>query len=224
MITVDISSNIDEIMEQTNRLFERQIPYVTAVAINNTLFDVRKYIVNITYPKAFKVNNQRFAAINWRVDKIKVSGDGGLSSFKRGDVNTMSGMVYQKTLTGGIREWTENQAEGGTKTPRGSMIAIPTDPAARRNKGGSVKKRDKPRNITNKRGHFIIKRGGKPLLIAKRKKGQPMEVIYNFVPSAQIKPTFRFYPDAYKVVDRVIGGHWSSAMTRVINKTGFTTR
>lgn len=223
LITLDVSSNIKEVIDQTSIFFYQEIPYALAVSINNTLFDIRRRVVESTWQNAFNVRNTRFPGRLFRVDKISVGGPGSqLKGFKTGRVNFIQGMVYQ-TLP---RDWTENQAFGGTKRPqRGRSIAIPKNPELMRTSTGRIAKAKKPRNITDRRDHFMIKRGGSPHLILRRDRGaERAEVVYFFKDTAKIEKRFRFYEDALETIDRVFPRHFSNAFHQATRRSPFSAR
>lgn len=220
MYEVDITSDIAQAMQDVDVFFEKDIPYTVAGAINDTAFDVRKRIVGSTYPKAFEQRNARFPGALWTVDKIALGGaDSQLSAFKAGDIDTMSAMVRQKLDRGYI----EDHIEGGTKTPRGSSIAVPTGGTGNlRTKSGRIAKRNKPREIVNRKDHFLAKdKSGRKRYIARRT-GSALEIVFIFAKQAEIAPRFRFYQDAFDTVDRTMLRHWGTRMARVVNRSRFT--
>lgn len=226
MFTVDIDSDIQEAIREVGDFFRKDIPFVTARAINDTLFDVRRRIVGSTYPNAFTVRNVRFASLNWYVDTITTGGRnaGSFRAFKAGDIDRMEGGLMQRSFnTGGVREWTENQTLGGVKTARGLNIAIPAKPEQLRNKGGSIKKGMKPRNITKRKDTFMIKdKGGRKKYIAKRIKGtKQIDVVYRFQNRASIDARFKFYIDGFDTIDHVLLPHWGNNLARVVHRTRF---
>lgn len=227
MITdIDISSDIEEVMRDVDVFFRGQIPFTIATAMNDTMFDVRRRIVDSTYHKAFNVNNARFPGLLWRVDKIITGGRnaGAFRAFKGGQIDNLFVTLRQRgDLKGGGRDWMENHVTGGTKLPRGSSIAIPVDKWDRKNKGGSTKKREKPFYITNKKDHFLMTdKSGRKRFIAKRTKGsKSLEIRYTFAKLAVIKPKFRFYEDAFDTIERVLLNHWATNMTIVIDRSRF---
>ena len=221
MLDVDISSDIEEVMRETDGFFRGQIPFTIATAMNDTMFDVKRGIVETTYGRAFSVRNARFPNILWRVDKIITGGRNASSfrGFKGGDIDNMF-VTLRQTMD---RGYMQDHVIGGTKTPRGSSIAVPKDADKMRSKNGRIRKPNKPLNITTKKDHFLMKdKGGRKRFIAKRTKGsRSLEIKYTFTKAAQIKPTFNFYSDGFDTIDRVLLRHWGSAMARVVNKSRF---
>ena len=230
---VNISSDIDEVIREVGDFFEKDIPFTVASAINSTAFDVRRRVSGPTFDKAFNTRNKSFPRALWQVDTIKTGGGGGQSQnmntgtsnfgfrqFKSGEIDSMRAMVRQKLP----RDYIEDHVEGGTKTPRGSSIAVPNGGSgeALRTKSGRIGKRNKPRAIVNKKDHFLAKdKSGRKRFIARRD-GTGLEVVFRFTQSANIKPRFRFYQDAFDTVDRVMLRHWGSQMARVVSRSRFT--
>lgn len=90
------------------RAFERkQVPFATAKAINDTLFDIRPALIsnwNMSFPGA---KNKGFARAALRVE--------------RANKHSLKGVVYDQLQT----DWMLRQATGGIKSARGGVVAIP---------------------------------------------------------------------------------------------------
>ena len=125
MINFDISSDIDAAIRGVGDFFRRQIPFATSIAINNTIFDVRRDIIESTWPKSFTVRNQ---ALPRRLFKVS----------KRATKSDLKALLSQDL----DRRWVERQATGGTKTgSSGGRVAIPTNPDSMRTSTGRIKRR-----------------------------------------------------------------------------------
>lgn len=196
MLELNIESNIQEVERGANDFFRSQVPFAVSVAINNSLRDVRRYIVGVTYSKAFTVRNKRFPGV---VFKIKFSSK-----------NSLTAELYDKLG----REYLERHATSGIKTAsRGGRLAIPMN--VTRAPTGRIPKGRKPGAITKKKSTRVIRgKGGKDLII-ERFKGKTI-VRYVLAPSARIEKTFRFYEDAADTFERVIEGHWNTAIARAL--------
>jgi hypothetical protein len=105
-IKVDMKE-IEALAEQL-RVAQDQIHFATAMALNNSLFQVRSEIIDELWPSKVEVKNPHFMHAVLHVDKA--------SKYK---------------LSGSIREWKENtvqlilHAKGGTKAAQGKRFAIP---------------------------------------------------------------------------------------------------
>jgi len=231
--SIDISSDIEEVLRNVTDFMDKDIPYTVASAINSTAFDVRRRVSGTTFDKAFNVRNKAFPRALWAVDTIRTGGGGqsqnmtmgtsnfGFRQFKSGEIDTMRAMVRQKLP----RDYIVDHTQGGTKLPSGSSIAIPANGGAGlRTKTGRISATKKPRRITNKSDHFLARdKSGRKRFIARRD-GKGIDVVYRFRQSANIKPRFRFYQDAFDTVDRVMLRHWGHQVARVVNRSRFTNR
>ena len=45
------------------------MPFATAGALTDTAFDVRKHVIEKTFPRGFNLKSKRFAAVTLHVDK-----------------------------------------------------------------------------------------------------------------------------------------------------------
>lgn len=195
---IDISSDIAAAMKDVHGFFWSEVPYATSVALNNTAFDVRKVIVNVTYPKAFTVRNRVFPA---RLFKV-------VQKAKKGHLEAIVG----ETLD---REYFEVHAEGGMRPTRG-RVAIPVAPESVRAPTGRVRRDKKPRNLKNA---ITVDRKGKTLIFQRKKKD--LELVYVIAQDAKLQKTFRFESDSLKTTFRVFPGHWATAMDRAIRTSRF---
>ncbi len=168
-------------------LQRRQLPFAAAKALSDTAFDVRKFIVNVTYPRDFKVRNRRFANIAFRV--------------RRASKRDLRASVFDRLA----REFLAIQAEGGVKTPRGRHLAIPVseparrlDKRARRGKGGGQQS-----GIADIPNTFVFAGAKGQLMIARRKgKKNKVEVLFTLVPKVTIPKRFQFQRDSERRAKR----------------------
>ena len=75
--------------------------------------------------------------------------------------------------------------------------------------------------ITNKKNHFLLKKGGRKVAIMKRD-GKNTTAVYLFINSAPIPKRFRFYEDAEDTAIRVFPGHFDSRFAKVIRTSRFS--
>ena len=108
MLSLNVGSNINQVAGWLTNVQRKQLPFATAGALTDTAFDVRKHVVEKTFPRDFDLKNKRFAAATLRVEKAN----------KR----KLRAAVYDRLG----REYLETQARGGIKKPRGQWISIPT--------------------------------------------------------------------------------------------------
>lgn len=198
-LELDIQSNINEFEREATEMELQQVPFAASVAINNSVKDVRRVIVGSTWPKAFVVRNKAFPGV---VLRIKFSSKYNLEA-----------VLFDQLG----REYLERHTTGGVKTASGGgNLAIPIN--VPRTGTGRIPKSKKPRALTAKKSTRIVRgKGGKNLII-ERFKGQTV-VRYVLSPSAKIDSRFRFYEDAADTFERVIAGHWNSAMDRALRSS-----
>ena len=219
-VNIDISSDIEQVIEEVDEFFRKDIPFAFARAMNDTMFDVRARVTGPTFDKAFNVRNNRFPRILWRVDTIRTGGPnaGPFREFKAGVSEEMTVTLRQVEE----RDYILDHVQGGTKTPRGSSIAIPRSPEALRTKTGRISKRNKPITITNRKDTFLVKdKSGRKRFIARRK-NKNLEIIYSFKQTAKIDKRFRFYEDAFDTVDRVALRYFGHHFAVITSKSRFT--
>lgn len=202
MLEIDVTSDIDRVFSEVGDFFRDQIPFVTAGALNDTAFDIRRRVVGSTWPKAIEQRNRVFPG---RVFKV--------------------GQKASKTLLEAIVEgdgkfdYVERLAEGGTKVPRGNWIAVPIG-NPRRNKGGSIAKAYKPAMLKNS---FVRStKDGKNRVILQKNRDGTVSAKYLLIKRAQINATFRFYEDALDTTMRVFSGHWSTRLERAVRSSVFS--
>lgn len=191
MVTFNINSNERRIIANARLIENRVMPTVLRNSINDTLFDVRKHTVDVTYPKAFNVKNKRFIAATLRVEKsTKVR---------------LKGSVFDRLG----RDYLQRHTTGGIKRPRGRNLAIPAQ--IKRTKSGQISKANRPRQILNKPRVFKVKsRSGQEMIMRRRtKKGKTVEVLYLLEQRARIRKTFRFYDGAIATTKRNFPRHFA---------------
>ncbi len=101
MLSLNVGSNIDQVAGWLTNVQRKQLPFATTGALTDTAFEVRKHVIEKTFPRDFDLRNQRFAAAALRVDKAN----------KR----KLRAAVYDRLG----RENLETKARGGIKRPTG---------------------------------------------------------------------------------------------------------
>jgi len=158
--------------------FQKQLPFALSKAINQVAKEVVK-AEQQEIRSIFTVRNQWPEKGPLSVRIVRYA--------KKGDLTAVlsSGATFLSL-----------HVTGGTKTPRGQHIAVPTA-AVRRTKRDIIRKQDRPRNI---KGSFVVPTSRGPMLA--RRKGKQIDLLYGLERSARIKPTFRWYETAQQTVDR----------------------
>ena len=63
MLSLNVGSNIGEVAGWLTNVQRKQLPCATAGALTATAFDVRKHVVEKTFPRDFGLRNKRFAGV-----------------------------------------------------------------------------------------------------------------------------------------------------------------
>jgi len=199
MMGMTVRSNIKDFTRHLNSIQKKQVPFATAQALNDTVFDVRKRIVERTYSRAFDVKNRRFASQAFRVVKAT----------KR----KQWARLYDRLGRGNLAL----HAKGGTKRAKGRHVAVPSS-NVKRTASGKVSKAKRPRAVIASGKAFKGKtRGGKPVIFAKPrgKRGQ-VKLLYTLVGSVPVKKQFNFYDVATSTARRAFRHHFSKRLARAL--------
>jgi len=109
-LNINMTSNASKV-QKAMQGFSKQFPFAMSRALNATAFQIRKEIVEKTYPQSFDAKNRAFANAMMRVEKAN----------KR----KLSAAVFDRFK----RNYMTNQAEGGIKQKSGVTLPYqqPTD-------------------------------------------------------------------------------------------------
>jgi hypothetical protein len=194
-----IESDIDATTRDVMNFFGDQVPFAFSRTLNDVAFQVRKEIVEVTFNRDFTVRNKSFARGLFRT---------GDKATKR-NLMTSVGQVLDRGYIG-------VHASGGTKSPRGTNIAIPLSPGKVRTSTGRVASAKKPRNLKNS---FFRNVNGNTILFERKKK--TVEAVFVLKPDAPIKKTFDFYEDALTTATTVFSGSFDAQLDRAIRSSRF---
>ena len=224
MITVDITSDIDEAMKDVAKFFNRQIPYATMLSINATARDVQAKLRGDTIPNAWTVRNKALTNAMTTFIPDEKSGQGGLfktNNFLKGKDSIVIGPARGQNGHLAGEGFAERQVTGATKTPKNQHIAVPQiGPGLKRLAGGSIPAGKKPKNILDN-DRFFIK--GKAIYEKMGKDGNRLRYRYALPTQAKgTKNLAAFYPDAFAVVTSAFPGHFETAMNRAISTSRFS--
>ena len=216
---IDIESNINLVIEDVEDYSGRQIPFAVRGAVNRSLFDARKMITKVTWPKAVTVRNRNFINAVMNVNTVNVE---QAKMWGAGLLPVMTGSLNDKATVGkgGDRPWLRSHAEGGVKEPaRSASLAVPSGEMQGylRAPTGKVRKRNKPRQIVERKGFFEVGVGQKKLILRRtRGEKKPTLVFTIGIKEATIRKSFRFHEDSRKVVLRVFPGHFNTEFKRAL--------
>lgn len=220
MLSVNITSDIDLSLGEIKKTFEDQIPFAMSQAVLDTAFQARNKVVQSTWPEAFDVKNARFPGVLFKItDEGGGVYRGGAREFAKQLRGTGTASVYLSDTMG--HDYIEDHTSGGTKTPQGTNIAIPSEPGSVRGPSGRVLSPNKPLNVTKKKKVFLLERNGRKIGIMERKENNRLKTIYNFVKSANIDKAFNFYEDVDLVADSSFFRLFDERMARIITRSRF---
>lgn len=193
-MNINLTTNASKVQKAMQGL-SRQMPFAMSQALNQTAKDVRKQIVERTYPQSFTVRNKRFAGTMFRIE---------FASKRK-----LSAAVFDRLG----RDYMAMQAEGGTKLPRGRNIAIPGR-ANQRTATGKIPRARQPRQIINSgKAYKTTLRGGQQAIVQPQGRGKVkrLKVMYVLEQTARIPKRFDFYEDANSVGRRRFDKNFSKA-------------
>lgn len=173
---INIKDNIKEVTKGMSSMQKKQIPFATANAINQTLFQTRKVMMKQTEQK---LNNPTpFTVKSYLVAKAKKT--------------KLSGILF-------IREQAEKylkfQIDGGTRSS-GKKFAIPTSNAKLNKYGNIIGKRT---GLVRKKSQFLQTING-ITGVWERQRDNKLKLIIALRNSANYKPKLPFYTIAEKYV------------------------
>ena len=189
---VSVKSNIKEITKWTTNAQKKQIPFATSVAINNTLFDLKKEMAKQMDKKLDRPTP--FTKRGFFINKAKK--------------NLLVGVLLMKDI---VANYMHYQIEGGTRTT-GKRIPVPYKPNARLNKFGNII--GKKTGLIKKNTQFIADLGGTEGVYERTKQG--VKLIIGFERSVNYRPRFPFYIIAEKFSNAVFDKKFAKAFERAL--------
>ena len=189
---VNVESNIKEITKWTTNAQKKQIPFATSVAINNTLFDLKKEMAKQMDKKLDRPTP--FTKRGFFINKAKK--------------NLLVGVLLMKDI---VANYMQFQIEGGTRTT-GKQIPVPYKPNARLNKFGNII--GKRTGLIKKNTQFIGNVSGTEGVYERTKDG--LKLIIGFERSVTYRPRFPFYVIAEKFSNAVFDKKFAKAFNRAL--------
>lgn len=195
---VKIDSNLPKFGLFVSDAKRRQMPFATKQAINNTAFSVRRHTVKRVAPSAFEERNKRFTNASLRVDLATKQ--------------VLRASVFDKLQRGNLEE----HAQGGTKTPRGRHVAIPSRSLSKRRSGRGVPKSMRPRTALSRKNVFKTEINGQTVIAERKGKAGKLNVLYVLEKRARLPKRFPFYPQADLIVRTEIGPEFSKEFEKAM--------
>jgi hypothetical protein len=152
-----------------------QVPYALSLAMNEAVKNARELLIRDTWPRHIEQRNANFIRA-----KLKVTEYANKRKLR---------VVLSENPELGGRGNLLLHAKGGTRTPKGGRIAVPSQELKGRRGAHGVPKGMRPANVPNsfKKGDIIYQRTGR--------KGRKLKLVYALKPSARIPAQVPFEDD-----------------------------
>lgn len=170
-----------------------QVPFALSMALNNAVEAARSDLINQTWPRHVTVRKSNFlnAALT--------------TSGERATKNRLRVVLYDRLGRGSLKL----HAEGGTKRPLGSRLAIPSS-AVKRGSNGVVASQ-RPANLARKvvKKNLIFQASG-------RGKGSKLTLMYKLARVAKIKNDVPFYEDFNAAMTARVRAEFPKALAKAM--------
>ncbi len=174
-----------------SQVAREQLPYATAVALTRTAQDGQRVVLQ-GLPSKFHLRRAWWQPENRMGFKIRPA-----------TKTRLTASVYTRA------RWMTLHEEGGTKTPRGRKLAVPSRhvfPIER-----LIPRRKRPRAIyAHSRPAFTIQTRAGPAVAWRRTARAPVQIFYRLIRQARIRPTLGLRGD----VSRTVEQRWRNNFTR----------
>ena len=192
-IRINIKSNVKEITKDLKREQKKQIPFATMIAINNTLFQLRKEMGKQTTKKLDRPTP--FTQRGFLVEKASKK--------------NLKGMLY---IRDEVAKYLKYQIEGGIRTPKKKKIGVPTG-KANLNKYG---------NVPGAKKGYIKKKSQKILTIKgmtgvfEEHKDRTLSLMVAFKDRVVYPAIFPFFKIGGKFIDSVFNKNFKKALDKAL--------
>lgn len=239
-VKITIKTDMPQYADRLRSMIESRVPAAMALALTESLVDVRDRELLAAYKQFFTTRNQAFPKV---VHSVAAS---SIEHAKRSKIAVGSIQRYEAARPVGTlqprqagrkpasTEFMERHVRGGTKAAKGGRsIAVPKeDNISRRKSGpkaGAVNKASEPRNLLNKQDHFIItsKKTGRRLIVKRRSKRDrtKLKVFYSLRPFVNIKggydPQHAVMMGMARAFEPAFGRRMRAAIDWLAEKRGF---
>ena len=198
-VQVKVNSNIKEFTKGLNKKQREQVPFALQQTFKATLFDLRKYFIEHTFPNAFRTGNaSNFAKGVLRMDSSQAK----KFNFKTG---TATASVYDSTN----KDYLLKQEKGGVKRAReGKYIAVPT-PEQHKKLGRRRKAAQRPQQILQKKNvrKIRVEKGKSHMAIVQGRKNSSKR-LFHLVPTVPIRPILNLYNDGNRMTPKFMKRHF----------------
>lgn len=170
-MVVKVRDNIRDTRRTLKRWQRRQIPFAASLALNNTAFVVRKFIVQRLWPDAFpRARNRRLPGVMFRVQKARKT--------------RLQSQVFDRLA----RDFVDHHIEGRPKRPfRSSHLAVPIN--VKRLASGKISAARRPESLPNS---FEADFGRGPA-IWQRQRNNRLKLMYSLKSQTPVRASFHFF-------------------------------
>lgn len=193
MKLINVSTNIKEVTKNLKRKEKKQIPFATMIAINDTLFQLRKEMGKQTVKKLDRPTP--FTQRGFLVEKASKK--------------NLKGMLY---IRDEVAKYLKYQIEGGIRTPNKKKIGVPTG-KANLNKYG---------NVPGAKKGYIKKKSQKILTIKdmtgvfEEHKDRTLSLMVAFKDRVVYPAIFPFYKIGQKFISSVFDKNFRKALDKAL--------
>ena len=193
---IKISSNIKEVSLWTKTVHKKQIPFATAMAINDTLRGLKKEMAKQTIKKLDR--------------PTKTTQNGFL--FSRASKRKLVGRLFLKDF---VEKYLRFQIDGGIRSP-GHKFAVPTKNSKLNKFGNIVGKRT---GLIKNSKQFFGTVNGVSGIFERTNKGNKIKLIHALVKSATYKTKFPFYTIAKMFTQNTFDKNLTKSFNRAVKSS-----
>ena len=193
---IKISSNVKEVSLWTKTVHKKQIPFATAMAINDTLRGLKKEMAKQTVKKLHR--------------PTKTTQNGFL--FSRASKRKLVGRLFLKDF---VEKYLRFQIDGGIRSP-GHKFAVPTKNSKLNKFGNIVGKRT---GLIKNSKQFFATVNGVSGIFERTNKGNKIKLIHALVKSATYKTKFPFYTIAKMFTQNTFDKNLTKSFNRAVKSS-----
>ena len=193
---IKISSNVKEVSLWTKTVHKKQIPFATAMAINDTLRGLKKEMAKQTIKKLDR--------------PTKTTQNGFL--FSRASKRKLVGRLFLKDF---VEKYLRFQIDGGIRSP-GHKFAVPTKNSKLNKFGNIVGKRT---GLIKNSKQFFGTVNGVSGIFERTNKGNKIKLIHALVKSASYKTKFPFYTIAKMFTQNTFDKNLTKSFNRAVKSS-----
>ena len=211
---ITVKTNVEEAMKGLARINKKQIPFAAALGLTNTakrLAEVEKRMMvkQLDRPTPFTIRGIRYQRAN------------------KADYST--GRLHSRVyIMDKQAEYLRLQIQGGTRTPSGKALPVPTKNLKLNKYGNIPGGQGRIQKLLSRKNTFQGTINGIPGIWqrpakGKRKRGgygttgpTGLKLLVAYEPTAQYQPRFDFYGIAKRVVPKIVGKEMDRAIARAL--------